>query len=342
MVGMKNISTVQVNGKKVIVRCDLDVAMENGQIREDFRLKAMIPTLQYLLTNNAQVIIVGHLGRPEGVDSSFTLAPIVARLAELLGHDIIFIPSLDEATTLIEESWQKSPIVALENIRFDSKEETNDPSFARYLAGLGELFVNESFATAHREHASNVGIPAIIPGYAGIQFAKEIEILSQIRENPDRPLVMIMGGGKAETKVPLVAGMSKFADTILLGGKLMFAKELEGIKGVRFPLDAVRVDDIGPQSIAHFASYLEKANMIVWNGPVGRYEEMEYRAGTEALANLLAKSSAKTIIGGGDTIAALDMFGLLDTMDFVSTGGGSMLDFLAYGKLPAVDVLRTS
>lgn len=319
---MKTFADISVSGKKILVRCDLDVAMEDGAVREDFRLKAMIPTIETLTNEGAKVIILGHLGRPEKMgDPEFTLEPVIKRLAELLQKEITFVADWFTNPEAVNTASDNSPIIALENLRYDPREEDDDHEFSKILAQFGEIYVNEAFATAHRAHASTVGITAYLPSYLGLRHAQEIEVLLGVRENPSRPLVMIMGGGKAETKIPLVSGMSKYADTILVGGKLMFAKELEGIKGVRFPVDANRIDDIGPKTVEHFKKYIDGANMIVWNGPVGKYEDEAFRYGTQAVAEIVAQSTAQKIIGGGDTVAALDLFGMLDKMDFVSTGG---------------------
>lgn len=343
IVSMRSISDIDVANKTVLVRGDLDVAIEDGVIQEDYRLKALVPTLTYLRQHNAKVILVGHLGRPEGKRvAELSLRPIGQRLQELFGEEIALVEDWFDTAETVRQATAQADIVLLENIRFDPREETNDPTLAQVLTECADIFVNESFATAHRAHASTVGIAAYLPSYLGIRFAEEIAELTHVRENPAPPLVLIMGGGKAETKVPLVKKMAAFADTILLGGTLMFANELEGVKGVRFPSDAVRVDDIGPETITAFTAQLAKANTIVWNGPVGRFEQEEFRHGTQTIADAVVHSSARTIIGGGDTIAALNLFGLLDKIDFVSIGGGAMLDFLAEGDLPGLKAVRDS
>ncbi len=343
MVSMYPISEIDVANKTVLVRGDLDVAIEGGVIQEDYRLKALLPTFTYLRTNGAKVVMVGHLGRPEGKHvTELSLRPIGERLHALLGEEIVLVEDWFDNPETITQALASSDVLLLENIRFDPREEANDPTLAQILASCADIFVNESFATAHRAHASTVGVAGYLPSYLGIRFAEEIAELTHARENPAPPLVLIMGGGKAETKVPLVKKMASFADTILLGGTLMFAAELEGVKGVRFPRDAVRVDDIGPESVADFTTQLAKANTIVWNGPVGRFEQEEFRAGTQAIAEAVVHSSARTIIGGGDTIAALNLFGVLDKIDFVSIGGGAMLDFLAEGDLPGLKAVRES
>ena len=336
---MKTLSSLDVSNKKVIVRGDLDVAMEDGQVTEDYRLEALVPTLNYLLEKDAAVVLIGHLGRPEGHDEDFSLAPVIDRLSELLEREILFINNWLDDPQAVLDKIESETVVALENLRFDPRELENDDDFAQMLSQFGELFINDSFA-AHREQASTIAITKHMPSYAGLRFEQEIKELTKLRENPERPLVVLMGGGKADTKIPFVSEFGSFADHILLGGKLMYATELEGVKGVRFAVDAVRVDDIGPKSIELFKEYLEKANTIIWNGPVGRFEDEEYAAGTRAMAEIVAEQGAYKVIGGGDTIAALDEFGYLDKMDFVSTGGGAMLNFLADGTLPALEALN--
>lgn len=327
---MKTLHDLFLDKKSVVIRGDLDVEVENGVVSEDFRLRGNVPTIQYLLEKGAsRITIIGHLGRPKGkIDGSLTLRPVAEAFSKLLDMPVGFGRGSDER------------IRVLENLRFDSREEKNDLDFAKELAAYGDIFVNDAFSVSHREHASTVGIAGYLPSCLGLTFVKEVEELGNARNNPSRPLVLIMaGGGKEETKVPLVSGMSDFADTILLGGKLMFAQSLEGVKGVRFPVDANRFDDIGPKTVEVFRPYIEKAATIIWNGPMGRYEEKNFEYGTRAIAELVCGSGAKTILGGGDTIAALDSFGMLDDIDFVSTGGGAMLHFLAYGSVPALEVL---
>ncbi|MCA9397559.1 phosphoglycerate kinase, partial [candidate division WWE3 bacterium] len=252
---MKTILTADVSDKTVLVRGDLDVAMEDGKVVEDYRLEALVPTINYLKDKHAKIVLIGHLGRPEGVDPAFSLKPVIARVSELISEDIPFIENWLDDKEAVTNALRDTSIVALENLRFDQREKDNDKDFAQALASLVDVFVNESFATAHREQASTIAVTEFLPSYAGLRFQQEIEELSKVRENPYRPLVMVMGGGKAETKVPLVSGISSFADHILLGGKLMFATELEGVKGARFPVDSVRVDDIGPKSVELFGEY---------------------------------------------------------------------------------------
>ena len=344
---MNVITNADVKGKKVLVRGDTDVKVQSSSIEDGFRLKAMVPTLKFLLQKKAKVILIGHLGRPKGkFVKELSLAPISEYLNTLdlpTHYNNIYYYSKEKIKEIFAGKEQ-GKILLLENLRFGKGEEENNDDFARELSSLADIYVNECFATSHRKHASFVGIPKYLPSFAGLQFAKEIETLSKILENPARPLVFVMGGAKIETKIPLTKKISKIADTILLGGLLMFAKELEGMPKVRFPVDSMRIDDIGPKSIAVFGKILKNAKTIVWNGPMGKFEEKEFAQGTKAIAELLAEKAEKreveVIVGGGDTIAALDKFGLRDKMSFVSTGGGSMLQFLADGTLPGIEALE--
>lgn len=339
---MKTIDTLSdFSNKTVLVRGDLDVALDNGKIAAAYRLEMITPTIIYLLEHGAKVVLCGHLGRPEGeANPEFSLQPVADWFAENLKQPVPLIAQWYEQKDAVFAALEDHTIVLLENLRFYVEEENNDEVFANALASLADLYVNEAFSATHRAHASIVGVATKLPSYAGLRLAREIAELKTIRENPERPLVMIMGGGKADTKVPIVSGMAKYANHILLGGKLMFSKELEGIKGVRFPVDAVGIKDIGPKSVALFTDYINKAATIVWNGPMGVFEETEYATGTKEVALAVLASHARKIIGGGDTIAAMNQFGLLDQFDFVSTGGGAMLEYLSEGTLVGLEALK--
>lgn len=328
---MKVISEADVTGKKVLVRADLDVPVEGSHVTDDFRLRATLPTLRYLIDNGVtSITIIGHRGRPRGqTQLELSLEPVKRQLEMLLQSE--FKP----------DGFRK--VAVRPNLRFDPREEENDAEFAQELTAGHDLYVNEAFAASHREHASIVGIPQYLPSYAGLRFAEEVARLRQVRDNPARPLVFIIGGGKRD-KVEHVKTFSQYADEILLGGVLMFAQELEGVPGVKFPMDAVDVDDIGPKSVELFKGLLDDAKTVVWNGPLGRFEEEQYASGTHAIAELLAAKArvdeTDVIVGGGDTIAALNQFHLRDKMSFVSTGGGAMLELLATGSLPGLVALN--
>lgn len=337
---MKSVREASVKGKRVLVRCDLDVPIEGGRVVDDMRLLACLPTLQLLVERGAKVIIGGHLGRPEGtVVEELRLDPIAAVLSKHLGA----VHKADEVVgpTVVEvvDEMADGDLLLLENLRFDPGEEADDPQFAAKLAALADLYVNEAFAVCHRAVASVVGVSKLLPAYAGLRLMEEVEKLTAIRNKPTRPLVFIMGGAKAETKVPLVWAIAKYADQILLGGTLMLERSLEGIKNVAFPVDAVEAYDIGPKTIKKYQAILAEAKTIVWNGPVGKFEAKKFSAGTKALAEYLAVAEAMTIVGGGDTLAALRRFGVLEKMTFISVGGGAMLALLAGEELPGIVAL---
>jgi len=330
---LKTLKDIAVSGRKVLLRADLDVPLQGGRIGEDYRLEALLPTLRYLLDQKARVLIIGHAGRPNGrPEPNLSLKPIANWLSSELEKKVEFIPNYEPPVVDYK-------VALLENLRFWPGEERNDSDFAQRLAALADLYVNDSFAAAHRAHASIVGIPKYLPAAAGERLAQEVTELGGVLENPARPLVFILGGAKTETKSPLVSAFSRIADKILLGGLLMFDQGLEGIPRVIFPVDAVETFDIGPKSVAKFSQILKGAKTVVWNGPLGKWEESRFAAGTRALAEELAALSARTIVGGGDTIAALSAFGLLDKMSYVSLGGGAMLEFLAGKKLPGLRAL---
>ncbi len=331
---LKTLKDAPVSEKRVLLRADLDVPIKDGRVGEDYRLKALLPTLSYLLEKGAMVLVIGHASRPEGKpDPAFSLRPIASYLEELVGKKISFFETINSARQAV------GSLGMLENLRFWPGEEKNDPAFAKELAALAELYVNESFAASHRDHASVVGIPKYLPTFAGLRLEEEVKELGVVLEKPDHPLVFVLGGAKTETKSPLVPAFAKISDEVLLGGLLMFDQNLKKIARVTFPVDAIETFDIGPESVKKFAEIIKNAGTVVWNGPMGKWEDSRYATGTRAIAEELATSSAKTIVGGGDTIAALSAFGLLEKMGYVSLGGGAMLEFLAGKELPGLSAL---
>ena len=335
---MKSVKAAKVSGKRVILRADLDLPLRqasSGQVvvSDDTRLRALLPTLKFLLENKAQVLIIGHLGRPKGKkDPKLSLEPVAEKLSELSNSEIKLIGSLEEA-----ESFKK--VVMLENLRFWPEEEKDDSVFAKKLASFGDLYVNDAFAASHREHASIVEIPKHLPAYAGLRLEEEVKELGSVLVKPERPLIFIIGGAKTETKKPLVPAFAKIADKVLLGGLLMFSRELERIPNVVFPIDAKDAYDIGPKSVKFFTGIIKEAKTVVWNGPLGVWEKPRYARGTRMIAEELALLPGKTIAGGGDTIAALNASGLASKISYVSLGGGAMLEFLAGKKLPGLVAL---
>ena len=334
---MKPISSANnLSGKKVLVRLDLDVPVEKGVVGDLVRIKSGLQTLRYILDNGGTPIVLSHAGRPEGeVVESLSLRPMLACLIEMLGNHLTY-EIIDRPMMPLEGT-----IFALENLRFNAGEEANDPEFARYLASFGDLYVNESFAVSHRAHASFVGVGSLLPAYAGIHLTEEVERLEAAMKKPAHPVVAILGGAKVETKVPAITNMAKFADSILLGGKLVAEA-----KSVSLPENVALGEltddgfDITEDSARHFAELIAEAKTIIWNGPMGKFEEAPYDTGTRIVAEAVtANVQASRIIGGGDTIAALNDFGLLNQAGYISTGGGAMLDFLAGEPLPGLVVL---
>jgi len=341
---LSNLSENDLTGRRVFLRADLDVEISAaGEVLEDFRLQAMQATFEFLLAQGVgQIIIAGHLGRPEGaVKDDLRLNLVSKRLSEIIGWPI---KKLDEA---VPQELPADKIVMLENLRFESGEESNDESFARKLASYADVYVNECFSTSHRAHASLVGVPKILPSYAGLQLAREIKTLSTVLKNPARPLVVIIGGAKLETKVPVVNNLKNIADTILVGGKIGFDPQISaertpssGQAAIITPTDDIDQKDLGPQTTAEFVGIIKTAKTVVWNGPLGMFEDEKYTTSTKAIAEAVVNPAAKAIVGGGDTIASLQKLGLLDKMGFVSTGGGAMLCFLAGQPLPGLIALE--
>ena len=337
---MKSVKEAEVSGKKVLLRADLDGPVGSG-------LEETLPTIRFLIEKNAKVILIGHLDRPGGkVVEKWRLDPVARWFVEtqlitsLRKLDDCVGPEVEKAV----EAMAEGDVLLLENLRFNKGEvkgmKGTVPDLAVELASLADLYVNDCFAASHREHASIVGIPKLLPSYAGLKLMEETTALCSAKVFARKPVVVVVGGAKSETKAPLVKKLAKIADKILLGGALMFKKSLEGIPNVVFPVDAIGIEDIGPETIKIFVEEIKKAKTVVWNGPLGIVNTKEFEVGTRKIAEALAESEAYTVVGGGDTVAALTRFGLRDRIDFVSTGGGAMLQFLADGTLPGLEALR--
>lgn len=347
MKDLRSVKNADIKNKTVLLRADLDVPMQNAQIGDDSRLKAWFPTLNYLLEEEATIIIVGHLGRPEGKEAKLTLLPIAKWLQQKFK---IQNPKLK--TTQLSEftGWEiTDKIILLENIRFYKEEEKNDPQLAKKLAQLAQVYVNDAFASSHRAHASIVGVTKFLPSFAGLRLLEEVKVLSQVLENPKRPLGVVIGGAKIETKLPLVEKMHGFADYILVGGEIVENDKIllkiahEKVHSQSMLLMADTIDnkqETTLRSVENFLQVLKNAKTIVWNGPLGKIEEEAYQKGTEILAEGITKIPAFTIVGGGDTIGFLKQKNLLKQFSFVSTGGGAMLEFLAGENLPGLVVLE--
>ena len=336
-------------GTRVILRADLDVGVRNGRIVDDLRILAGLPTIRYLLRRGANVRIIGYLGRPQGKrDKKLSLEPVARQLGKMLKQKIVFLSNpLNKKN--IRRHLDSRNIIFFENIRFWPQEIENDMSFARRLAVWGQVYVNDAFANSHRKEASVVALPALLPSYAGLRLEKEVTVLEGVSKNPVRPLVVVIGGAKLETKLPVVHSFLKSADKILVGGDIankMLRKSLVKENSLKIlPQDGIDngsggFEDIGSETIRLFVSSLRRAKTVVWNGPLGHAEIPEFAKGTKAVARAIAHSNAFTVVGGGDTIAILRKFNLLHGFDHVSTGGGAMLEFLAGKKLPGIEALK--
>jgi len=387
------VKDVDVKGKRVLVRVDFNVPQDaSGNITDDTRIKAALPTIRYLIDQGAKVILVSHLGRPKGVTESLRMDPIAKRLSELLGkpakklNDVIG-PDVESAVNAMSDG----DVILLENVRFYPEEEANDQDFAKKLASLADVYVNDAFGTAHRAHASTEGVAHFLPvAVAGFLMQKEIDYLGNAVGNPKRPFIAILGGAKVADKIPVIENLIGKVDTLLVGGGMantfLKAKGYEvgkslldansvglcgelmakaAAKGVSFeipgdvlaasnlapdaqtkivPADGIPADwmavDIGPRTIERFRAFILGAGTVVWNGPMGVFEMKPFAKGTQAIAQAMADSGAVTIVGGGDSGAAVEQMGFADKMSHVSTGGGASLEFLEGKELPGVVALN--
>ena len=336
---MKTICDVDVNEKRVLLRYDLNCPInEKGEITDDFRIRKVIPTIEYLLSKNAKVILMSHLDNPKGkVIEKLRLTNIQEKLFEYLDLSILKAPDCigDNVRKMVEEMCP-CEVLLLENLRFHKEEEENDNNFAKELASLGDIFVNDAFGASHRVHASIVGITKYLPSFAGILLGKEIKTLKNVLEKPKRPLVGIFGGVKIDTKLPIIKKFIDIADFVLIGGKI--AEEIEFSNPKLIVAECEKHGfDINKESIEKFKEIIKKAGTIVWNGPLGYFEKPEYEKGTKEIAIAITESKAFKLLGGGETLFAVSKYDLEDKVDFLSTGGGAMLEFLANEKLPGLD-----
>lgn len=389
MINKKTIKDVEWQGKRALVRVDFNVPLSGGHITDDTRIRAALPTINYLLEHGAAVILMSHLGRPkDGPDPNYTMKVTAEHLSTLLNVPVYFTPATtgDEAKAAVAQT-QTGQVLVLENTRFDPREEKNDPGMAQELAKLGDVFVNDAFGSAHRAHASTAGVADYLPAVAGLLLEKELEYLGGALDNPTRPFVAIMGGAKISDKITVIEALLQKVDVILIGGgmantflaaagynmgkSLVEADVLDqaadlmqkGAGIINLPVDlrvasafaadaeqrVVSIEDvptdwmaldIGPATIAHFSNYLAGAQTVVWNGPMGVFEFPVFAQGTIAIAQMLGDlRQAVTIIGGGDSAAAVAQAGLEGKMSHVSTGGGASLEFLEGKTLPGVAAL---
>lgn len=348
---MHLLKDADIKVKTIFLRADLDVPLVGGKIDDDTRLKAALPTIEYLLKQDCKVIIAGHLGRPKGIDKSLSLKPVAEWFKAKLkiNSEELIMGKRGEF-----DGWEVGlNIFLLENLRFNPGEEKNDPEFAKKLAGLAEIYVNDAFAMTHRNHASIVGITEFLPHFAGFHLQKEIESLTKGMDNPKRPLVVIVGGKKIETKLPLVEKMHRIANYVLVGGKIaeeskvlvkVAHEKIEGQKSILLVADETpdRLD-ITDKSAENFLQIIGIAKTIIWNGSMGliggKSETLESEKGTKKIAEGILKTDAYTIVGGGDTVEYLNKLGILGKFSFASTGGGAMLSFLSGEKLPGIEAL---
>ena len=388
----KTVRDIDVEGKKVLVRCDFNVPQkEEGTITDNRRIVSALDTIKYLIEHNAKVILCSHLGRPKGeFKKEFSLAPVAEELSKLLGKEVklakdVIGPSAKELT----DNMKEGDVVLLENVRFHREETDNDPEFAKKLASFADIYVNDAFGTAHRAHASTAGVAAYLPAVSGFLIEKEINFMGDALENPKRPFMAILGGKKVSDKIGVIEALLEKVDTLLIGGAMAYTFfksmgygvgdsicELDKLdlaqdimkkakeKGVKLMLpvdtkvgkefkpdteskvvkyteipDGWEGFDIGPETIKMYVEELKSAKTVVWNGPLGLSEFEQFAAGTDTIAEALANSDAITIIGGGDSAAAIERMGLSDKFSHISTGGGASLEFLEGKKLPGIECL---
>ncbi|RNC27970.1 MAG: Phosphoglycerate kinase [Candidatus Dichloromethanomonas elyunquensis] len=387
------IEEIPVEGKRVFVRVDFNVPMDEQQnITDDTRIRAALPTITFLAEKGAKVILASHLGRPKGkVNLKYSLAPISIRLAQLLNKEVLMAKDCIGPEVQAQAGRLKNgEIILLENVRFHNEEEENDPKFAEKLAGLADVYVNDAFGTAHRAHASTEGIAGYIPAYAGFLMKKEVDIMGKALENPARPFIAVIGGAKVSDKIAVIENLLSKVDNLIIGGgmantflkaqgyevgsslaendKVSLARELLGKaqnSGVKLmlPTDVVAARefsantpsrvvkvteiqtdeqalDIGPESAESFAEAIHSAMTVIWNGPMGVFEMAPFAKGTERIARAMAECHGVTIVGGGDSVAAVEKMGVAEKLTHISTGGGASLEFLEGKILPGVAALQ--
>jgi phosphoglycerate kinase len=389
MFNKKTIRDIDVKGKKVLVRVDFNVPTKDGKVGDDTRIRAALPTIQYLLDHGAAVILCSHLGRPKGgPDPKYTLKPVADYLAQLMGKPVAFAEDcVGPVAEAAAKALKPGQVLVLENTRFHPEEEKNDLGMAKQLASLADVYVNDAFGTAHRAHSSTEGVARFLPGVAGFLMEKEIKYLGQAIDDPKRPFVAILGGAKISDKIGVIKNLLTKADLILIGGgmantffaakglamgdslveadALETAKELLATSGgkLHLPVDMVladkfdaeaqsktvptgnvpdgwRVLDIGPKSVEAFGKLIQGAGTVVWNGPMGVFEFPRFAEGTYGVAKAVAASHAVSVVGGGDSVAAIQQSGLADKITHISTGGGASLEMLEGLVLPGLAALQ--
>lgn len=393
MLNKRTVEDLEVKSKKVLVRVDFNVPMdEKGKITDDRRIREALPTINYLKDKGAKVILMSHLGRPKGkVNPQYSLKPVARRLSELMGQPVIMCEDVvGEDAHKKSEALKDGEVMLLENVRFHAEEEKNDPEFAKKLSELGELYVNDAFGTAHRAHASTAGVADYLPSAVGFLIKKELDVMGKVLSNPERPFVAILGGAKVSDKIGVIKNLIDKVDTLLIGGGMAFTffkalgrevgksvleedkvelasellkkAELKGIK-LLLPVDIVAAKefkadaehmtvesneipgdymglDIGEKTQKIYSEIIENAKTVVWNGPMGVFEMPAFSKGTYAIAEAMSKVNGTTIIGGGDSAAAVEQLGFGDKMTHISTGGGASLEFLEGKTLPGIAVIN--
>jgi phosphoglycerate kinase len=388
----KTVREAELAGKRALVRVDFNVPLEGGQVADDTRIRAALPTIELLRERGAALVLVSHLGRPKGeVDPELSLRPVATRLSELLGAEVALAPAVrGEGVEAMAADLDPGDLLLLENVRFEPGETENDAELADALAALADLYVNDAFGAAHRAHASTEGVAHRLPGYAGLLLEREVTELTRVVESPQRPLVVVLGGAKVSDKVGVIDRFLEVADRILIGGAMCFSffraqgiatgNSLVEAEGVKLAEEALRqaetsdcelllpVDlvlgksfdatterresdgaevpegwmglDVGPRTAAAYAEAIGAAGTVLWNGPMGAFELEPFAAATRTVAEAVAAAPGTTVVGGGDSVAALRDFGLADEVDWVSTGGGASLELLEGKKLPGVEALQ--
>lgn len=340
---LRNVLDENVRGKRVLVRVDCNVELdEKRDVKERYKVEASRQTVEYLLREGATVALLTHLGRPEGKrNDAFSVRSIVDDVERILGCRVRFVDDcVGEKVSDALSRLTRGEVALLENVRFYPGDESNDSEFSRLLSVPFDLFVNDAFSVSHRNHASVTGVTAWIPSVAGIHLVEEVDRLTAVRERPQRPAVAVIGGAKIETKLPVIRMFEESYDRVLVGGKVACEAEDEGIafsEKVIVPKDyAPDRQDIGPETQKIFRSEILSAKTVVWNGPLGKFENPEYALGTKAVLESILESGAFSVVGGGETIIALEEAGALSKISFVSTGGGALLEFLSGEPLPGL------
>jgi phosphoglycerate kinase len=380
-----------VEGKRVLVRADLNVPLEQGKVTDDTRIRASLPTIELLRDRGAGVVLVSHLGRPKGPDPDLSMAPVGKRLGELLGASVkLATEVVGEEASALAADLSPGEVLLLENSRFEPGETENDPALAEALAGLADVYVNDAFGSAHRAHATTEGVAHYLPAYAGLLLEREMVELTAVRDDPERPLIIVLGGAKVTDKLGVIDRFLGFAEEILIGGAMCFSffkaegrdtgnslveeeavesaarvlaeaegsdtilelpedlllgrdleerTEMRELNGVDVPEGWMGLD-VGSNTAANFSKRITRAGTIFWNGPMGAFEVEPFDAGTRAVAEAVAASSGHTVVGGGDSVAALQRFGLADSIDWISTGGGASLELMEGRELPGVEALQ--